>query len=80
METYLLADQLGHAWITMTEGIDGNTGCEIEVAAVFGIPEVASFSFDHQWWWADVCCYHKWCVLFKLGDGGGVGWRIGVRE
>lgn len=64
----------------MSEGIDCDSGCEIEVSTIFHIPEIDAFPFDEHGWWADVGLYHVGCLFVDEGCGGRVGGWVGVGE
>lgn len=64
----------------MTESIDGDAGGEVKIVTILGIPEIASFAFDHHWGWPDVCSNHVRSVFTELGGRWGVSRRIGIGD
>ena len=62
-ETDLLGEQFGHLRITVTQGIDGDSRCEIEVLSVFNIPQEATFSLLEHRRRADIGGNHVWSGL-----------------
>lgn len=76
---YLLIQQLDHFRITVTERVDSDTRCKVEIPAVFNVPYIASFaSFEHEWW-ADVGGDHVWCLILDEAAGLGICGEVGVR-
>ena len=61
--TDLLGEQLGHLGITVAQGIDSDSGCEVEVLSVLNIPQEATFSLLEHGRRADVGGDHVWCRL-----------------
>jgi hypothetical protein len=35
---YLVRDQFDHFWVIMTQGVDGDASCEVQVLTVFEVP------------------------------------------
>ena len=64
----------------MTQGINCNPGCEVQIFSILNIPEIASFSFDEHRGWSNVGLYHVGCLFIDESRGCGVCWWIGVGE
>ena len=73
-------DDLRDGRVAVAEGVDGDTRGEVEVAAVFDVPDVAALAFDHHGRRAHVGRDHVLGVVFDEGGGGGVGGRVVVGE
>jgi hypothetical protein len=58
--TDLLGEQFRHLGVTVTQGIDGDSRCEVEVLSVFHIPQEATFSLLEHGRRADIGGNHVW--------------------
>jgi hypothetical protein len=77
---YLLSDYFADLWITMSQGIDSNSSCEVQVFPVLNIPEIAPFALDEHGRWSNVCFHHEWSLFVDKGGSGRVRGWIGVWE
>lgn len=62
----------------MSQGIDGDSGGEIEVFAVFHIPQPTALSLYEHRWWARIGGYHVGDVFIDEGSRSGISRRIGI--
>lgn len=73
----LLVQHLCDCRVAVAQGVDRDSGCEVEVLPVLDVVEVAAFAFVEHGRGADVGGHHV--LLVRVYEAGGlrVGWGIG---
>ena len=65
------------AGVAVAEAVDGDASGEVEIAAVFEVPETAAFAFGEDRWGPDVRGDHVGGLGGSHYSGLGVFWRVG---
>lgn len=56
-------DEVAHFRIRMTKSIDSYPRREVQISPILHVPNVASFSFGHDWGRADISRDHVGSIL-----------------
>jgi hypothetical protein len=77
----LVSNNLGHAGIAVSQGINSNPSSQVEVFSVLHIPEVTPLASDEHWGWSHIGLDHVWGLFVdqsyrvRASSGIGVGER-----
>ena len=71
VKTDLLSNDCRHALIAVSQSIDSNSCCKVQVFPVLNVPHVASLPFLEHRWWADIGRDHVRELLIDKAGGFG---------